>query len=138
MNKLQLFFSFLFVALFAVSCGSLGDAGEYGKEFHEHFKANDYEAMALMVSEEGLEATPKEDWIAVFEAANTEYGDIISYKKTGFNMSTSNGTSKIVLSYTLKFETITLYEKLHLIKVGENEYKVKYYEYNENASKLSD
>ena len=137
MNKFQLFFSLLFVTLLAVSCDSTNDASEYGKEFHEYFKVKDYDGMANMISEKGLSANPKEDWIGVFEGVNEQFGDLKSYTKTGFNTSINDGITKVTLNYTIKFESETLYEQIEFIKEGE-EYKIQFYEFNIDKSELSE
>jgi hypothetical protein len=58
MKKLNSILSFIFVVFLAASCGSAGEAEEFGTKFHEYFKARDYENMVGMISEKGLEATP--------------------------------------------------------------------------------
>ncbi|OQY03359.1 MAG: hypothetical protein B6I20_05205 [Bacteroidetes bacterium 4572_117] len=137
MRKLNFILSFVSIAFFVVSCGSANEAEKFGTEFHEYFKARDYENMVSMISEKGLNATPKEEWIGLFKNVNEKAGDLKSYKKTNFHTSINNGITKVVLSYDIEIGENKFYEKIYFEKHGET-YKINMYEFNKDKSKLSE
>ena len=137
MKKLEFILSLILVAFLATSCGSADDAEEYGTKFHDFFKARDYENMVSMISEKGLEASSKEDWIAMFKNVNEKIGDLTSYKKTGFHTKINHGLTTVILNYDIEFGNKIFYAKLYFIKKG-NGYKIQKYEFNKDKSKLGD
>lgn len=123
------------VSILILSCGSVGDASKQAEQFHELFKQKNFDQITQMISEEGLEATPAEDWKNLFKTVIEKKGDLKSYKKTGFHTQMNNGVTTVELNYTLNFADETLYEKLTFIKKGDD-YKILGWKFNKDKSAL--
>lgn len=107
---------FIFIALFTLNSCGLGEAKEKAvKEadiFHGHMKKHQHAAMVKMIGDEGLKATPKEEWTQIFEWID-ELGDIKKITKDmSFNSRINNGVTTVDLSYSIEFEERTLQEKI--------------------------
>ena len=112
--------------MFAVSCNSVKDATEKGNFFFDSFIEKDYDSMVDLVNDTGLDASPRESWIQYFKDTNAQYGDLKSYKKTGFNIETKNEQTVIELTYSLKFEDKNIEAKIELVKEGNGDLGLQY------------
>jgi len=134
---------FLALGLFLVglnfqSCGFAADAEEaekYVDEWYDNLKAKDYDALMAMVDEEGLEANSEEEWRTVLQQKEA-LGEIKSIEKdVGFSANSSDDVTTVTLDYTVEYDLVTIYERIKMVKRGE-EYKVLSYQYNEDKSRL--
>jgi hypothetical protein len=100
------------------SCGT-GDALQVADQFHEKLdnRAFDFICDSLL-DEAALEATPREEWMAVFETVSS-WGTITNRKKTNsFSIKTNNGISTVKYNYTMNIGELFFYEALVLRKRG--------------------
>jgi len=130
-----LLFSIVLTGVLLSSCGSVSQSDEVGNGFYEAVKAKDLQKVIAMLDEEALKATSQEVWVEGLENINAQMGDLMNYKRTGFYTSTNNGDTRTTLDYTVTYAKGTLYEKLEFIKRGD-EYKITFYQFNENKSEL--
>jgi len=139
MRKLRYYSIFIILILFT-SCG-IDNAESVANEFHTALMDKDFEKITdELISDEGLEITPKKDWIDLFEKLH-EKGKIKSIEREeGFKSSVKNGITTVTLYYKIKFKgTKNLYEKIILTKEGkDSDFKVAGVSFHENLDKLKD
>ena len=70
MRKFNLSLGLLLIMFLVVGCKSSWYAETKAKEFHRLLSAEKYDKLENKISEEGLDATPAEDWIAFFKDIN--------------------------------------------------------------------
>lgn len=139
MRKLR-YYPFFIVLFLLTSCG-IDNAEIVANDFHAALMDKSFEKITdELISDEGLEITPKKDWIDLFEKLH-EKGKIKSIEKEeGFKSSVKNGITTVTLYYKIKFKgSKNLYEKIILTKKGKDgEFKVAGISFHENIDKLKD
>ncbi len=135
-----LFILFAGLALVLNSCGfkkEADSAEKYAEQFYQHMQNDNMPAIEKMLDAAALSASPADQWKEVIQRKN-DFGKLESYKKDiGFHTSINNGVTMVSLRYTCKYTNLTFYEKLVLVKRG-NEFKVYSYEYNQDKNQLSE
>lgn len=125
-NKLLLLSVVGLLIIFS-SCGAIGDSSKVGEDFYNAIKEKNVENVIPLLSEEALSATAKEDWIIGLNSYIEERGELKSFKRTGLNVSTSDGVTTTTLTYKVKYEKGDYNEEIILIKKGE-EYFIQFYD----------
>jgi len=137
MRKLNLFISLLIIGSLATACKSNWYAGIKGKEFHKLLTAEKYDKLGDMISQEGEDATPKEDWIEFFKDINNIGGKIESVEEISFEKEDYDDKIKISIIYLLEFEfqEASFYEEIVFLLDG-NKYELLSYSINRDKSQL--
>lgn len=73
-------------------------------KFHEQLKAHQFEAIYDSASPEFKAAVSKSTALALFSAIDRKLGALQETKQVGWNVSTRNLTTTVVLSYQSKFQ----------------------------------
>ena len=129
----------LFIGLLILSSCGVKDAEKVADSFHSKMKNKEYnEIVTSMISEAGLNETPKEHWVQHFKNMETVYGNIKSIDKlSGFNTNTTNSVTLVTLKYKYNFDSgKSLYEQLMLEDKGDG-FKIRGLQTNEDENKLS-
>ncbi|MGV6861695.1 MAG: hypothetical protein ACWA41_07970 [Putridiphycobacter sp.] len=130
-------FIFILPLLTLISCG-VGDAEKVADQYHDLMKSESYETIVNdYISEDGLEITPKREWLNIFKAIKS-YGKIVSIEKiSGFNTHMNNGITTVTLRYEYQFKSSKiLYERLILTRSSGDNFMIAGIGFNENLDKL--
>ena len=109
---------FISISFLMSGCGS-GEANKVVDEFHQKIEAKEYAYICdNLLSEEAIEATSKEDWMAMFTTIDS-WGELKKRKKaSGFSSKINNGITTVKLKYTFKIDTTLFYERVVTIDDG--------------------
>ncbi|MEA3452066.1 MAG: hypothetical protein U9Q83_09225 [Bacteroidota bacterium] len=137
MRKINLFISLVIIVSLVAGCKSTWYAGTKGKEFHKLLTSEKYEKLGDMISQEGIVATPKEEWIVFFEDINKLGGNIESIEKISSEKEDYGDKTKITIIYLLEFEfqEDSFYEEIVFVLDG-NKYELLSYSLNKDKDEF--
>ncbi|MFN8258920.1 MAG: hypothetical protein U0W24_24745 [Bacteroidales bacterium] len=104
----------LMIIVFFFSSVSL--SGGQGDEFYSLKKEKDYETIIGLIDQKVLINQPVEQWINLFENQQKKWGNLVSYKNTGFHTETVNGKKIAKLDYLVIYSNCTVKERIELVK----------------------
>jgi len=107
---------------------SVSRSGEQGDQFYSYMKSGDFEKILEIIDQEALKNRSKLERLQILKSRTADWGNLISYKNTGFHTETINGKNITKLDYTIVNSNGEIFEHLDFIKRGSN-YKILSYSY---------
>ena len=112
---------------------SVSLSGGQGDKFYSLKKNKNYETIIELFDQKALKQQPVDLWIKVFESQNKKWGNLLSYKNTGFHTETLNGRKIAVLDYLVVYSNCSVKERISLIKRNSG-YRIIMYEYYDSEA----
>ncbi len=138
MRKTSAFLSVIlgFVLLLS-SCSTITDAKKVSDQFMGFIKEKNYDQAVSLISEEGIDASPQEDWVEIFESTFELMGEMKDFSSGNIHASTDDGRTETKVRYTVEYEKGTLYVLVLLVKEGkEGTFEILGYNQSEDESNL--
>jgi hypothetical protein len=131
-------FIFGLIALAGLSSCGVGAAEDVVTDFHKKLDAKEYDYIVEnMLDQETVDATGGiEPWYGMFSYIESTWGTAESRDEAfDFSSNTNNGITNVVLNYTVKFKSLTVYERIFLVDRG-NGFKITGLYMNESKEGL--
>lgn len=137
MNRIYLliFGLLLGIAVSGFFCSSVSQSGDTADTFYAYLQSGEYEQIIDLLDEQALKEHPRENWIKLLKSRSGYWGNLVSYKNTGFHTETSNGFTITKLDYTVDNTNGQVFERLNFIKRG-SDFKLFAYEFSPDKDKL--
>lgn len=125
------------VIILLSSCSMMVDAKKTSDQFLNFVKEKNYDQAVSLIGKEGLSASPKEDWVQIFENTVSLMGDLKEFSFLNINSSSKNGRTETKVFYKLVYNEGTVFAKILLVRIADAEpFYVIGYNQSENKTDL--
>ncbi|MDF1547111.1 MAG: hypothetical protein P1P88_04780 [Bacteroidales bacterium] len=123
------------IAVSGFFCSSVSQSGDKADLFYAHIKNSEFDKVIDLIDEQALKTHSKEKWIALLQSRSEHWGNLVSYKNTGFHTETANGVTITKLDFMVDNANGKVYERIDFVKRG-SDYKILAYEFNPDKDKI--